>query len=676
MSFFGVFAAAGAARGDRPLRTRSPGFYRLACASALTLALGACGGDGEVGRPSAPPVTTPDAAEPAITASTLDSFGGGTPVSFSGGTADTTWTLSGAGTLTVERGAATEYVPPAEVASDASVTVTAITGSARTSKAITLHAPQLRPVSSAIRWYVGDGAITLTTSPRFTDAVPAWSVDGGGSLSAATGRQVVYTPPAVSAAAEAVVSVRAGGVTEALKISLAPASAKTLLASAASVRAGSGNTVTLTVPGGFSHGALTWNATMGGVVANGGGTAIFTPPPTLGSAAVATVTATDGVSAPFSAVITVTASPTLSISPSVNSVTAGSLPVSLTATVDGVPVVADWTLASGTGSLGASTGSTVSYIPDPANTAPNGTAVVSVSYQSYVSTVTVHLNFQSSSTFVGPKSIGIDASGNLVVADSDLFRRITPAGAVSNVPFSLPFPISSATAVAFDSAGNLYTGHTHTTPSIVRLSPSGAETIFTAGTCPTFGNITGFAFDSLGNFYVSDWSSSTICRFAAGSLTGEPLATVVGIWSIAVDSADNLYATNSYNHELLKIAADGGISVVASGLPYPTGLALDAAGNAYVGDRTDYRIRKVSPAGVVTPLAGSTFGLVDGTGSAAAFGDPTGMTIDAMGNLYVADTGRAIRMVTPAGVVTTIAGNGVSGGANGTALPRPWPTLP
>ena len=90
----------------------------------------------------------------------------------------------------------------------------------------------------------------------------------------------------------------------------------------------------------------------------------------------------------------------------------------------------------------------------------------------------------------------------------------------------------------------------------------------------------------------------------------------------------------------------------------PSGLALDTAGNLYVADTGNSTVRKVSPAGVVTTLAGlsAIAGLKDGTGVLAWLNEPEGVTIDTAGNLYVADTGNAvIRKITSAGVVTTLA---------------------
>lgn len=102
----------------------------------------------------------------------------------------------------------------------------------------------------------------------------------------------------------------------------------------------------------------------------------------------------------------------------------------------------------------------------------------------------------------------------------------------------------------------------------------------------------------------------------------------------------------------------------------PLAVVSDAAGNAYVADADNHVIRRITPAGVVTTFAGEmgSAGSADGTGAAARFNAPTGLAIDAQGNLYVADTlNHTIRRITSAGVVTTIAGTaGESGSLNGT----------
>src|SRR5205807_430152 len=109
----------------------------------------------------------------------------------------------------------------------------------------------------------------------------------------------------------------------------------------------------------------------------------------------------------------------------------------------------------------------------------------------------------------------------------------------------------------------------------------------------------------------------------------------------------------------------------AAGFTAPAGVAVDSVHNAYVSDTANHTIRKVSPSGVVTTLAGSAgqAGAVDGSASTARFYNPSGVTLDNAGSLYVADTGNhTIRRITLSNnMVTTFAGSaGLSGNTDGT----------
>jgi sugar lactone lactonase YvrE len=107
----------------------------------------------------------------------------------------------------------------------------------------------------------------------------------------------------------------------------------------------------------------------------------------------------------------------------------------------------------------------------------------------------------------------------------------------------------------------------------------------------------------------------------------------------------------------------------AAGLNYPVNVAADAAGNLYVSDAGNHTIRKITPDGTVSTLAGSPGqeGAADGAGAAARFSYPSGIAVDAAGNVFVADTGNhAVRKISPAGDVSTHAGQpGQNGSVDG-----------
>ncbi|HWF19290.1 MAG TPA: hypothetical protein VG754_08480 [Verrucomicrobiae bacterium] len=212
----------------------------------------------------------------------------------------------------------------------------------------------------------------------------------------------------------------------------------------------------------------------------------------------------------------------------------------------------------------------------------------------------------------------------------------------------------------------------------------------------------GAAVDGSGNIYVSDFNNNTIRKISsngtvttfagspgvAGSANGSGTGALFnGPEGVAVDVGGNVYVADAGNDMIRKITPAGLVTTLAgsAGNPgsangtgtnaffyAPQGIAVDISSNVYVADYGNHAIRKITPAGVVSTLAGSvgTAGSINGTGTSALFYEPEGVAVDALGNVYVADTANdMIRVINVAGMVSTLAGstgNYGSVNANGT----------
>jgi len=215
----------------------------------------------------------------------------------------------------------------------------------------------------------------------------------------------------------------------------------------------------------------------------------------------------------------------------------------------------------------------------------------------------------------------------------------------------------------------------------------------------------GLAVDAAGNLYIADGqgnrilkvnSSGMLTRVAGGGTTqrDEVPATssfVSSYGGISVDGAGNIYSADWYGNVIRKITTDGiihtiagtgkmggtdGCGVALAALFYaPEDVAADGAGNVYTGERGNARVREISGASIRT-VAGpgpSRFSGDNGPATSAAISGPAGLVFDTLGNLYLADAGNdRIRMISPAGIITTVAGaNGpVAGDYSGCAPPE------
>jgi hypothetical protein len=321
--------------------------------------------------------------------------------------------------------------------------------------------------------------------------------------------------------------------------------------------------------------------------------------------------------------------------------------------------------------------------------------------------------------FYQPSGVAVDGAGNVLVADrgNNTIRKITPAGVVTTLAgsagssgsadgtgavarFSITYMYSTGPGgIAVDGASNIFVADTNNN-TIRKITPAGVVTTL-AGTAGSDGSAdgtgaaarfidpSGVAVDGAGNVFVADFNNHTIRKITPGGV----VTTIAGTagWSgsadgtgsaarfnqpsgVAVDGAGNVLVADSGNNTIRKITPAGVVTTLAgtagslgsvdgtgaaARFASPSGVAVDGAGNVFVADNLYSTIRKITPTGVVTTLAGTagSYGSADGTGAAARFYSPTGVSVDKAGNVFVADTGNnAIRKISTSAAVTTVVG--------------------
>jgi len=213
----------------------------------------------------------------------------------------------------------------------------------------------------------------------------------------------------------------------------------------------------------------------------------------------------------------------------------------------------------------------------------------------------------------------------------------------------------------------------------------------------------GVAVDNAHNIYIADYNNFRIREVNASgiinTIAGSATATYYGDGGAAVDASLNfpqdvvitpagkIYIADAGNNVIRMINTAGIITTVAGNdtngfsgdggpaisaeLDQPSGIAVDRNGNLYIADYNNYRVRKVDTFGIITTFAGNGYGA--GVGSGGYSGDggpataaelfyPSGVAVDAAGNVYIADyQNNAVRKVNAAGIITTVVGTGVSG---------------
>ncbi len=298
------------------------------------------------------------------------------------------------------------------------------------------------------------------------------------------------------------------------------------------------------------------------------------------------------------------------------------------------------------------------------------------------------------STFlsVGAKSIAIGPSGDFFVSHSELHQilKISPEGVVttfagsgipgyvngagSSAQFNLPY------GIAVDASGNVYVS-SQENHSIRKILPDGTVSTLAGslsgtsgfldsiGTNTLFKSPSGISVDAEGNVYVADFGNNKIRKILpdgttttlAGSEYGfadgqDASAKFKGPYSVEVDGTGNVFVADPWNHRIRKITPGGMVSTLAGNgnagfvdgvkdiaeFQHPWGLTLDASGSVYVADFSNNAIRKISPDGFTQTLAGTgEYGLNNGPGSTAIFGNMYDVAVDNAGNLFVADRGNS-----------------------------------
>jgi uncharacterized protein (TIGR03437 family) len=291
------------------------------------------------------------------------------------------------------------------------------------------------------------------------------------------------------------------------------------------------------------------------------------------------------------------------------------------------------------------------------------------------------------STFSFPAGLLVDLAGNLYVADSSnhAIRRIT-SGWVANFQIRAAGLLNLPTGIAMDASGNLIVACSGFDQAL-RISPLGNVEIVGPGARDVAADAAGNLYLLSGNsvYKISPTGAATVIAGSSPQFRGDGGAANQALLSlpsdIKPDRNGGWLIADAANHRIRRVAPNGVISTIAgtgvagfagdqgpatqARLSNPQSVAVDNDGNIYVADTDNHRIRRISPAGVITTVAG--IGVAGFNGNlrpalGAQLNHPAGLTFDSLGWLIISDTGnhRVCRLL-PSGVLVAIAGTGAAG---------------